>query len=606
MAETWTPSISWRSDPGAPKYAIRLKVAITILLLLQVMQAKAQFYLRGELRDESGKPVANAKIVLRSAGYVYFSGSSGGFGITSSTASDSIDITADGFYPHSAKVSAQQFAVIPLKTISRNSSIQKPGLSSFTKGFVFNDKYRWTVGTETYSSLLENEFIETGKFPETGFAVNIHKASYSNIRRFLNMESPVPPDAVRLEEVLNYFNFNYKAPPRDSIWAGSTRLSDCPWNKNNKLLFLQLSAKKLDMEKVPPGNLVFLIDISGSMDMPNRLPLLKSAFQLMVENLRPTDTVSIVVYGSTVGVWMPPTSGADKKTIKKYIEDLAPGGATAGASGILFAYALAKNKFIPGGNNRVILATDGDFNVGQTSDKELEELIVRHRMEGIYLTCLGVGMGNYKDSKLEMLAKRGNGNFAYLDHEKEAEKVLVTELTQTLYAVANDVFVNLKFDPEQVAGYRLIGFDNKLNALNDSTSELEGGEVGSGHSLMAMVELSLKHPPTTGKVETALGRAEIAYRLPNDSITRRHVLSIEPDYKPLNEMDGCHRMATSLVMFGSMLKASPYTKNITWNEVQALALGAVEKENPLHTEYLRMLEQAKKIYSGKKKRKRSE
>ncbi|MBS1563511.1 MAG: von Willebrand factor type A domain-containing protein, partial [Bacteroidetes bacterium] len=401
----------------------------------------AQYYLRGEVKDEKGNVLPNAKMVLRSNGYLYFAGGSGGFGFETRRSYDTVTVSVEGFQDLTVPLSSERFESIVLKSQSRASNMHKNRLVSVTKDMRWQERHNWTIGGETYSSLLENEFIPAKKFPETGFAINTNKASYSNVRRFLNMSSTIPPDAVRIEELLNYFNFGYSEPKKDSVFRFESWLSGCPWNADAQLLYLKLCARKVDLDNVPPSNLVFLIDISGSMDMPNRLPLLKSAFKLMVNNLRDKDTVSIVVYGSTVGVWMQPTSGREKEKISKAIEELYPGGATAGASGILTAYALAQSKFIPGGNNRVILATDGDFNVGQTTEDELENIIVTHRRTGIYLTCLGVGMGNYKDSKLELLAKKGNGNFAYLDNEGEAEKVLVKELTQTLYSVADDAYL---------------------------------------------------------------------------------------------------------------------------------------------------------------------
>ena len=268
-----------------------------------------------------------------------------------------------------------------------------------------------------------------------------------------------------------------------------TTLSSCPWNADNQLFYINLSSKKLNLDTLPPSNLVFLIDISGSMDMPNRLPLLKSAFRFLVNNLRDKDSVAIVVYGGTIGTMLNTTSGGEKEKILKAIDELVPGGSTPGESGIKLAYSVARNHFIKGGNNRVILATDGDFNVGLKTEEELDELITQQRESGIYLTCLGVGMGNYKDSKIQTLAKKGNGNFAYLDNFKEAEKVLLTEFTQTLYAVADDVYMNVEFNPEYVKEYRLIGFDNKVGALKDSLSIIEGGEIGSGHSMVAMFEI---------------------------------------------------------------------------------------------------------------------
>ncbi len=304
------------------------------------------------------------------------------------------------------------------------------------------------------------------------------------------MDNVVPPDAIRLEEMLNYFNIHYEAPGNDSNFSFRSAISRCPWNTANDLLFLHICARKAELKNIPPANLVFLIDVSGSMDLPNRLPLLKSAFSLMVNNLRDQDTVSIVVYGGMNGVWLTPTGGADKKKILESIAELEPGGPTPGEGGIRAAYRLAQSTFIKDGTNRVILATDGDFNVGQQSEEELNQLINGYRNSGIYLTCLGVGMGNYKDSKLEVLANRGKGNFAYLDNEKEAEKVLMEEFSQTVYSVAEDAFVDMQIDPGVVKNYRLIGFDNKSNALQDTSNILQGGEVGSGYSLIAMVELS--------------------------------------------------------------------------------------------------------------------
>ena len=374
-------------------------------------------------------------------------------------------------------------------------------------------------------------------------------------------------DAVRVEELLNYFNFSYKAPQRDSVFAFESYVSDCPWNPDNQLLFLNVSAKKIEPEKIPPSNLVFLIDVSGSMDMPNRLPLLKSAFKLLVDNLREKDTISIVVYGSTTGLWLSPTSGKEKEKIRKAIEELNPAGATPGESGIRAAYRVAKSQFIPEGNNRVILATDGDFNIGQSTEDELEKLITQHQQSGIYLTCLGVGMGNYKDSKLEVLAKKGNGNFAYLDNEKEAEKVLVKEFTQTLYTVADDAYLNIQFNSELVKEYRLIGYDNKLKALADTLSEVEGGEVGSGLSLMVLFELT----PQFGTFDSyyhkdGLAKVMVHYRNPGDSTSRTSYYNSTTSITDFHDLPVCYQFAASVTMFASLLKESKYAKRYTWND----------------------------------------
>lgn len=547
----------------------------------------------------------------------------------SSKPADSAVLILDGFQQMKVELESSKYSVITMKMLQLAGNIQKKRLVSFTKDLNQGLTAKSSFAGETYSSLLENDFVPAQRFPETGFAINIDKASYSNIRRFVKMGSVIPPDAVRIEEMMNYFNFGYIDPPGDSVFAFDSHLTSCPWSPGNQLLFLKVCAKKIDPELLPPGNLVFLIDISGSMDMPNRLPLLKSAFTLMVNNLRDKDTVSIVVYGSTVGVWLPPTSGSEKMKIRQAIEDLNPGGATSGSSGIHTAYTLAKNTFIRDGNNRVILATDGDFNVGQTSEDELEKLISQNRQSGIYLTCLGVGMGNYKDSKLEVLAKKGNGNFAYLDNEKEAEKVLVKELTQTLYTVADDAFLNVQFNPAYVKNYRLIGFDNKMNAIADSSSELEGGEVGPGHTLMALFEIipakpdgpealkSTEGSKTMTAVKTtkdwqapesnktgSFAKLTLNYKEPSGNIRKKSVFNCPANLTPFDEMPGCHRFAASVAMYGSLLKGSKFINNAGWNDVLELAKESCSKEDALQKEFIEIVQKTKKIYSKMKKRKK--
>lgn len=513
---------------------------------------------------------------------------------------DSFTISLEGYQSLSLRLEASRFHSIVLKILYTSAQLHRNRMLSFTRNLKPEDRRNWAVGGETYNSLLENDFVPAQQYPETGFAINTDKASYSNIRRFLYMSSTVPPDAVRTEELLNYFNFGYIPPPPDSVFGFQSYLSDCPWNAENQLLALRISARKIDPEKIPPSNLVFLIDISGSMDMPNRLPLLKSGFKLLVNNLREKDTVSIVVYGSTTGIWLPPTSGREKEKIHKSIEELYPGGSTPGESGIRTAYRLARNQLIKGGNNRVILATDGDFNVGQTSEDELEKLITRHQQWGIYLTCLGVGMGNYKDSKLEILAKKGNGNFAYLDNEREAEKVLVKELTQTLYSVADNVFLSMTFNPGLVKQYRLIGFDNKYKALIDSANDVDGGEVGSGHSMVALFEIS---PAPAVQRHGPLATVRVHYRLPNDTLQRTSGYQCTGDTVPFNKLPGCYRFASAVAMFAALLKDSKYARNYTFTDVIRLAAGSINPDDAIQQEFVAMIEKAKKIYSKMRRRK---
>jgi Ca-activated chloride channel homolog len=580
-----------------------LKACFVICFLLTCLFSHAQYYLRGEVKDERNTPLTNVKILVHSSGYIYYSGNSGGFGILLPQSKDSVSFNLEGYQGYTAKIDARNYQTITLKPLYASTNYNRNRLLSFTKNLRPEDWNGWNIGAETYSSLLENEFVPARKFPETGFAINIDKASYSNVRRFLNMQTTVPPDAVRIEEMLNYFNFGYTSPKTDSVFHAESIVSDCPWNPEHQLLYLQVCARKVDLDNVPPSNLVFLIDVSGSMDMPNRLPLLKSAFKLLVNNLREKDTVSIVVYGSMVGVWLVPTSGKEKNKIFKAIEELYPAGATPGESGIRAAYRVAKSQFIKGGNNRVILATDGDFNVGQSSEEELDNLITQHQQWGIYLTCLGVGMGNYKDSKLEILAKKGNGNFAYLDDEREAEKVLVKEFTQTLYTVADDASVEISFNSDLVKQYRLLGFDNKIKAIADSVHELQGGDVGSGHSLLAVFEIE----PTLSAADhfgfnKGIANVRIRYHLPKDSIVR--TLAYTCPFNPIEfkELPSCHQFATSVVMFGGLLKGSKFFKNISWNDVIVLAEQHHNPADPIQKEMIGLVEKAKKIYSKKKKK----
>lgn len=554
------------------------------------------------MRDTDNNPLPNARILLHSNRYIYFSGNAGGFGITSARVRDSVTVSLDGYEVSRCELVTSKFQTIQLRLLQSNASIKRNRLLSLTKNLTIEDRPRRFITGETYSALVENDFVSAIKYPETGFAIHSNKASYSNVRRFLYMNSQVPRDAVRVEEMLNYFNFEPPELPADSVFGFRSYVSDCPWNQRNQLLFLQIAARKIDPQQIKPSNLVFLIDVSGSMDMPNRLPLLKSSFKLLVDNLREKDTVSIVVYGGVSGIWLPPTSGKEKEKIRKSIEDLHAGGATPGASGIYSAYQLAKSQYIEGGNNRVILATDGDFNIGQHSDDELERLITQHQQSGVYLTCLGVGMGNYKDSKLEILAKKGNGNFAYLDTEEEAEKVLVTELTQTLYTVADDVSLNVQFNPQMVKSYRLIGFDNKLRAIEDTLSRIEGGEVGPGQALLVLFEFDPLTPMFSDNTLAKLANIDIHYRYPTDSLMRCGSYVSYYDHVEFAELPASFRFATSVALFASLLKESKFVGKSAWNDAIILAHDAHDKSDPIQKEFVEMIEKAKRIYSRKKKK----
>jgi Ca-activated chloride channel family protein len=455
------------------------------------------------------------------------------------------------------------------------------------------------AGGETYASEVENEPTLTDQYPSTGFALNIDKASYSNIRRFINLGMKVPPDAVRIEELLNYFNLNYAQPSGDDVFSLNSQLTDCPWNANNKLLILHMCGQKLNLEGMPPSNFVFLLDISGSMFLPNKLPLIKAAFRELTVNLRDKDTVSIVVYGGTVATMLEATPGTNRQKILDAIDGLEPNGDTPGAAGILLAYSVARRHFINGGNNRVILATDGDFNVGPTGEKELEDIIGRERLSGIYLTCLGVGMGNYKDSKLEALAKKGNGNFSYLDNVQEGEKVLVKELSQNLYTIARDVYAAVQFNKEAVKSYRLVGFENKKDAMMDTAAEIDGGEVGSGFSLMAMFEVEGK--VDLGSFNGNLANVKLSYRLPTDSVLRVAQYPCNTPYAPLASLDKSYSFAAALAMYGMILRESKYAPGKELEDVVPLANMGLDPQNFLENDFMRQLDKTIKLYGNKHK-----
>jgi Ca-activated chloride channel homolog len=581
-----------------------LKLPFTVLFFIILCHASAQYYIRGDVKDEKNQPLQNVKIYMPGTHGLYYSGNSGGFGIPSANLYDSLIFSADGYETREIKIKTsayQEITLVQLASQAVTPSQKLVSLTMGTEGHIYPQAY---YDNESYSNLIENDFVKAENNRTTSFAMRIDKASYSNIRRFINQDTKVPPDAVRIDEMLNYFNFNYKEPPGKDVFKLETQLSECPWNKNHQLLFVNLSGKKLNLDKVPPSNFVFLIDISGSMDLPNRLPLLKEAFQLLVKNLRQKDTVSIVVYGGSVGVWLQPTSGDQKQKITKAIEELNASGDTPGEAAIRLAYKVAENTFIKGGNNRIILATDGDFNIGQTTENELEDLITKERQTGVYLTCLGVGMGNYKDSKIEILAKKGNGNFAYLDDIREAEKVLVTEFTQTLYSIASDVYMSIAFDPAIVKQYRLIGYDNKRNALAEKGDELEGGEIGAATGNTAIFEIEPTKPDSLKPATGAIANITLHFKSIGD--TKKQVMNYAcpQNYVSFDNLIKDLRFATSVVMFGMKLRESPYFPDTEWDTIKNIAASSVKKDDYLQNEFVGLIDKCKPLYYEKKKKKR--
>lgn len=449
------------------------------------------------------------------------------------------------------------------------------------------------ASTEDYDRIVENDFVAARETPLSTFSIDVDTASYANVRRFLQGGALPPPDAVRIEELVNYFHYDLPRPTGDVPFAVHGEVSDAPWNANRRLVKLAMQSRAIPLESLPPTNLVFLLDVSGSMNQPNKLPLLQASFRLLVDQLRPQDSVAITVYAGAAGVVLPPTSGNDKGRILAAIDNLRAGGSTAGAEGIRLAYQVARERFRKDGNNRVILATDGDFNVGVSSDGELVGLIEQERKSGVFLTVLGFGMGNYQDAKMQKLADAGNGNHAYIDSLKEARKVLVSEMGGTLFTVAKDVKLQVEFNPARVKGYRLIGYENRRLADRDFDDDTkDAGELGAGHSVTAFYEIV-----PAGSSEVVTGSAALKYQAtaPTGAAESQELLTVKLRWKapdgdkstltdfvvpdaprPLAETSVDFRFAAAVVEFGLALRNSAHRGNARLEDAAAraaLALG---------------------------------
>jgi Ca-activated chloride channel family protein len=467
---------------------------------------------------------------------------------------------------------------------------------------------------EEYNPVVENRFKFAKDAPLSTFSIDVDAASYSNLRRFINRGELPPADAIRTEELINYFSYNYSQPTGSDPVKISAEVGTCPWNSEYRLVRIGLKAKEIAGDNLPASNLVFLIDVSGSMEGPMRLELVKSSLKLLINNLREKDRVAIVVYAGSAGEALPSTSGSNKQKIREALDMLEAGGSTAGGAGIQLAYKIAAKNFIKGGNNRVILCTDGDFNVGVSSNEGLEKLIENERKSGIFLTALGYGMGNYKDSKLQVLAEKGNGNYAYIDNLQEANKVLVSEFGGTVYAVAKDVKLQIEFNPAHVLAYRLIGYESRLlrdEDFNDDTKD--AGEMGAGHNVTAFYEVvpvgakfssagnidPLKYqvnPKSDEKFlysnSNELLTIKLCYKEPDGDTSKKIELAVTDSR--MDNVSGDFRFASAVAMFGQLLRESDYKGNANFDKVIALAKnGLGDDEQGYRREFVRLAESAK-------------
>jgi len=478
--------------------------------------------------------------------------------------------------------------------------------------------YGTTHNTEEYNKIKENIFKDAVLNPLSTFSVDVDYASYSNARRFL-LDGYLPPkDAVRVEEFVNYFQYDYPSPDDEHPVSVYTELGICPWNNQNMLLHIGLKGKELSKKDYKKSNIVFLIDVSGSMMPENKLPLLVKAFKMFTEQLNDEDVVSIVVYAGSTGLVLPPTKGKDKLKIMNMLDKLKAGGSTAGGAGMKLAYKIAEDNFIQDGNNRIIWATDGDFNVGVSSTSDLVNFLEEKRKQGIFLTVLGFGAENLKDNRLEQLANNGNGHYAYIDNLLEAKRVLVDEIGSTLFTIAKDVKIQIEFNPVKIKAYRLVGYENRLlNSEDFEDDHKDAGEIGSGHTVTALYELipqdsEIIAPDTDlryqkisvkdlEKLQSEIGNLKIRYKLPDEDESRLMTKIISTDVTSEAEISDNFGFAASAAMFGMFLRDSEFKGISDPDLISELArrFKGTDK-NGYRSEFLNLVELSSKLkdYAG--------
>ncbi len=459
-----------------------------------------------------------------------------------------------------------------------------PPSSCQPSAYAYDQTYQ-DFNTESYDKINENNFREVVNDPLSTFSIDVDKASYSNVRRFLNNNTLPYKDAVRIEELINYFDYTYPQPTDGTPFSVSFSNGDCPWKEGHKLVLIGIKGKEMQSAEIPAGNFVFLIDVSGSMDEPDKLPLIKQAFRILVNNLRSSDRIALVVYAGAAGVVLESTPGNEKEKILGAIDMLQAGGCTAGGAGINLAYKIAKQNYIPGGNNRVILATDGDFNIGASSDAEMTRLIEEKRKEGVFISVLGFGMGNYKDSKMEKIADAGNGNYAYIDNILEAKKMFGQELWGTLYTIAKDVKIQVEFNPAKVKAYRLIGYENRiLNKEDFNNDKKDAGDIGAGHTVTALYEIvlngtgekfptvdPLEYQTTTLNGSNNLMTVKLRYKDPADTTSKLLVRRIKESDIGGKITDSNLKFASAVAAFGMLLRDSEFKGTASYEMVIALS-----------------------------------
>ena len=608
----------------------------TAIIALLAFKSSTQFVVTGKITDDTGQVLSGVLVNVKGTKISTQSGIQGSFSISVADEKAVLQFSYVGYTTTNIKVGNKKIINVQLKpTTTALQEVVVVGYGTTEKvydGYNENimalpsaNKYAFTrrvadnasgvavdnnrsfnkrdsnteddISREGYDFIKENEFVKATDNPLSTFSIDVDAASYSNIRRLLQQGNLPPAGAVRIEEMVNYFKYDYPQPSADNPFIVSTEIGECPWNNDHRLALIGLQGKNIPVENLPASNLVFLIDVSGSMMSPDKLPLVQQSLQLLTDQLRKQDNVAIVVYAGNAGLVLPSTSGGNKITIKNAINSLIAGGSTAGGGGIKLAYKTALDHFKNKGNNRVILCTDGDFNVGVSSDDELERMIEKQRESGIFLTILGFGTGNYQDAKMQKLADKGNGNHAYIDQLSEAKKVLVNEFGGTLFTIAKDVKLQVEFNPALVQGYRLIGYENRMlnkEDFNDDTKD--AGELGSGHTVTALYEIipagkpspflkkvnSLKYQTQDEFAKAAFNdewmTIKLRYKQPDGNSSKLLEQSVKYTAKNTASLSENYRFAAAVASFGMLLRDSKFKQQANYGTVIKLATGAIGKD----------------------------
>jgi Ca-activated chloride channel homolog len=627
-----------------------MKAIISILTVLFLsafsMAPEKNLLLSGIVSDEAGSPMAGVNVVVKGSTNGTITDINGSYQLQVSSKSKYLVFSFIGYETKEVKISGSNRIKVQMTPSlmeldevvaveyehrvlkhreAKSARDQMSGkvagvqVTSYTSSAYYQPAYAPEPGyvqhnTEGYTAIDENGFKDVQHNPLSTFSIDVDKASYSNVRRFLNMGQLPPQDAVRIEEMINYFNYDYPEPIGKHPFSVYTEISECPWNSSHQLLHVGLKGKSIDKSELPPSNLVLLLDVSGSMSAANKLPLLKQAFRMLVNELRPEDRIAIVVYAGAAGLVLESTPGSEKAKIIAALDNLQSGGSTAGGAGLNLAYKVAQENFAEEGNNRIILATDGDFNIGSSSNAEMERLIEEKREHGVFMTVLGFGMGNYKDDKMEIIADKGNGNYAYIDNIQEARKVFITEFGGTLFTIAKDVKFQMEFNPARVKGYRLVGYENRL--LNDedfNDDKKDAGEMGAGHTVTALYEIipagsteslksidPLKYQADRGDVKSIdqvksdpraeLMTVKLRYKQPDGKTSTKVEIPVKGKVMELDETSDNFRFAASIAEFGLILRDSKYKEDASMEHVIAMAKAARgEDEEGYRSEFMKLV-----------------